>query len=266
MSTRIHRAPDAASIFKSRVRVTGSSLCSMPPAAIPNIPAPNEFAMVEGGVTGKVVVGVVVVGPVTVAVGVVTVTGGVGVGVGTGTVLVGAGPDGVGTGTVVIGVGRFVRLMVRTGGLGLFVRWTARCLARAALARFDLCVCERGCLRGCAEASDAPVVASTQIPSNTTNNLRRPEALLSIRLSFGSWAVSASETPGFANPPHDGCAVSGARQLRARLVGWPRIGRRRGRAERRGDAWTGVRVAPVDVRPSAPGAGCAGPVDGGAAQ
>jgi hypothetical protein len=208
--------------------------------------------MVVGGVTGTVVVvvvvGVVVVGVVTVVVGVVTVTVGVGLGVGAGTVVVGAGTVLVGDGTDLVGAGfGFVGLMVRTGGLRLFVRLTARCLERAALARCEVRVCARGCWRGCAEASDAPMAAITQIPSNTTNNLRRPEALMGIRLSFGSRAVSASETPGFATPPHDGCAVSGARQLRARLVDGPRIDRRRGRAERRQRCWTGVRIGPMDV-------------------
>jgi hypothetical protein len=62
----------------------------------------------------------------------------------------------------------------------------------------------------------AQLPPSRQTAANNKVILRTSD-WASMEHSFGSWAVSASETPGFATPPHDGCAVSGARQLRARF-------------------------------------------------
>jgi hypothetical protein len=55
-------------------------------------------------------------------------------------------------------------------------------------------------------------------------------------LSFGNWAVSGAETPGFAPPPHGGFALSGVRasgtrelRLETRRCVAPDVSRRGGR-------------------------------------
>jgi hypothetical protein len=151
---------------------------------------------------------------------------GVGVGVGTvaggvlaGVVVVGAvlaGVVDVGAGTVLVGV-------VFVGALTVFFgRWTVRGFRRAAFARFDRWTCVRPCVRGWAKADDGPVAAITQLPSNSTSNLRTAVALLSIRLSLAAGPSRHARSLALRARLTTGVPFAERVSLRARLFGQPK--------------------------------------------